>query len=311
MKKILITKKLPIIAKALLAKKYEVDEVEGILSKKQLIEAVKNYHGLLTTISEKIDKNILSHAEKLEVISNYAIGLDNIDVEYAEKKNIFVYNLPDIVTNSTADLTLALLLSFVREILPANRFVVEKKWNKWTPSCFCGEELYGKIFGIIGFGRIGQAVAKRAISFGMKILFFHYRKYSIPEELKGKVKQVSFEELLKKVDYLSLHMPLNEKTKGMISLSEMKKMKKKPLLINMARGAVVKTEDLLIALQEGYLKGAALDVTDPEPLPLAHPLCSLKNCLVVPHIGTATKECRYAMAQKAAKNLLEYFEGKN
>ena len=162
-----------------------------------------------------------------------------------------------------------------------------------------GEELKGKIFGIIGYGRIGQAVARRAAAFGLKIIV-HSRS-----PITG-VDQVSLEELYAVSDYISLHVPLTDDTRGMIDRSAMEKMKKRPILINVARGGIVNTDDLLEALQSGLLRGAALDVTDPEPLPPSHPLCHLKNCLIIPHIGSATVECRTLMSKIAANNLSQW-----
>lgn len=304
MKKIFITKKIPPIAKELLSEHFQVDEYEkeGDISISELIKVVQNYDGMITLFNHQIDKNILSHAKRLRVIANYAIGLNNIDVGLAKKMGISVYNLPDIVTDSTADLTLALLLSLIRKICEARDYVLQDRWRSTNPLLFLGEELSGKTFGIIGFGRVGKAVAKRARAFGLNVVFHSRSKQKDPI-----AKQKSLEEVLHCSDYLSIHVPLTSETKGMIGQKEFQAMHKKPVLINMARGSVVDTQDLIKALEKGWVRSAALDVTDPEPISSDHPLCRFKNCLIVPHIGTSTKECRYEMAKKAAQNILMFF----
>ena len=310
MKKVFITRKLPHIAVDILSKDFDVDMNEKkYLSRKELIEATEKYDGILSTIPDIFDKDILSYAKKLKVISNYAVGLDNIDVEFAEKsKNIKVFNLPDIVTNSTADLTFAIFLSLIRKICPAKEFVKKGLWKEFDLELFVGEELFNKTFGIIGFGRTGKAVAKRALGFGLKVVFYNRSKVFLQKDELEKYKQITKEELLEISDYISLHVPLNEESKYMINLETMKTMKKKPVLINMARGPIVKTDDLIKALKTGLVRGVGLDVTDPEPLPSNHSLLSFENALIVPHIGTATVECRYIMAKKAAENILFFLK---
>ena len=305
MKKVLITKTLPSdIAKELLSKKYLVDINEGsVLKKEDLIEAVQKYDGILSLLCDRFDKEVLSYAKNLKVISNFAIGLDNIDQNEAHKKNIKVFNLPDIVTESTADLTFAILLSLIRKIPEAKAYVKKNKWVAYDPTLFMGEELHNKTFGIIGFGRCGKAVAKRALGFGLNVIFYNRSKVDLQDDLKL-CKQVSLDDLFKSSDYISLHVPLTEETKHFLFLDTIKQMVKKPVLINMARGGVVNTDDLVYALENKLLRSASLDVTDPEPLTKDHPLLSLENCLVVPHIGSATLECRYQMAKKAAENIL-------
>lgn len=308
MKKVFIARSIPNIAQNILSKKFEVIVNEKKeLSKEKLIEVMKEFDGILSTIPDILDKEVLSQAKNMKVISNYAVGLDNIDVEYAKTKNIAVFNLPDIVTNSTADLTFAIFLSLVRKICVASDYVKNDLWKSVDPDLFVGEELHGKIFGIIGFGRIGKAVAKRALGFGMKVIFCHNRELTDLEKVEG-CKQVSKAELLSQSDFISLHVPLTPDNKYLVNIDLMKEMKKKPIIINVARGGVVNTDHLIEALKQGYIRGAALDVTDPEPLSGNHPLCRFENCLIVPHIGTATIDCRYEMAKKAAENILNFFK---
>ena len=306
MPKVLITKKLPSIAQKILEKTCEVDVSSKIqMSREDLFLAVQKYDGILCTTLDFFDEELLRSATTLKVLSNYAIGLDNIDVEYAHSRNIAVYNLFDEVTNSTADLTFAIFLALIRKIPQAVSHVKNNLWKTWICGLFAGEELYGKTFGIWGFGRTGKAVAKRALGFGMNVVFYHYKSTEL--STTEPIRQVSFDEFLEQSDYISLHIPLKKETKGIVNLSLFQKMKKHPVLINMARGSVVNTDDLVQALKKGLIRGAALDVTDPEPLPGTHPLCQFENCLIVPHIGTDTFECREEMARKSAQNLLQYF----
>ena len=301
MVKILITRDLPDIGKTIL-KDFEVHQnKKNALTKNELIEAVQLYDGILSTFLDFFDKDILKHATQLKVLSNWAVGTDNIDCAFAKEKNIVVHHLPDIVTISTAEMTLALLLAIFKNVCPANTFVKDGKWNKWDPTFFVGQELHGKTLGIVGFGRIGLAVAKRALGFGMRVLFHKRTKIDVEH-----CKQVDLDTLLKSSDVVSLHMPLTKETRGMVDLDFLKKMQPSATLLNLARGAVINQNDLIFALKNRIIKQAALDVTDPEPLG-KHELANLDNVIITPHIGTATIECRTQMTKKAAENLLAFF----
>ena len=309
MKNVFITRRLPYIAKDILLDKFEVSErsENSPCPNDRIIEIVKNYDAVLSTVSEKFDKTILSKRDKLKVISNYAVGLDNIDLKYAKSIGIAVYNTPDVVTNSTADLTFSILLSLIRRISPAQSFIKKNKWKSWDPELFLGEELSGKVFGILGFGKIGQAVAGRAIGFGLNIIYYDIEEKNVESILDKHAKPVRLDDILEKSDYISIHLPLTNETEHLINRSTFDKMKKKPIILNMARGNIIKTVGLVEALKSGKIRGAGLDVTSPEPLPGNHPLCRLDNCIVVPHIGTATQECRYSMARLAAQNIIKHF----
>ena len=309
MRKVLITRRLPDIAKNILSDSFEVNQIEDNkpLSRELLISAVQKYDAILSTVTENFDRTVLSKSKKLKVISNYAVGLDNIDLDFAHSLGITTYNTPDAVTNSTADHTFALLLSLIRKVPNAINYVKDNKWKMWDPELLVGEELTGKTLGIIGFGKIGQAVARRALGFGLKVVYYNHSKKIVDPHIDPYVRPLIFNEILQSADYLSLHLPLTNKTKGMINKETIKKMKKQPILINMARGEIVNTDDLLISLKAGYLKGAALDVTHPEPLSGDNELCSLQNCIIVPHIGTATLECRIEMGRIAAENIINHF----
>jgi glyoxylate reductase len=303
MRKIYITRQMP-AAREVLKGHFDVEEnlQDRILSREELKQVVRQFDGVLSTIADKLDRDVLESAERLKVISNYAAGLDNVDQVVAKERKIAVYNVPDATTQSTADMTFAILLSLIRKVAEAEAYVKKGLWKTWEPNLFLGEELNGKYFGIIGFGKIGKAVAERALGFGLKVVAFARSKIDDP-----RVQQVSLEELYKKSDFISLHVPLTQETKGLINWETLKKMKQRPVIVNMARGAVVCTDDLARALKEGIVRGAALDVTDPEPIAVSHPLCHLENCLIVPHIGSATVECRTLLAREAAKNLIRYF----
>jgi glyoxylate reductase len=307
--KILITKKIHPIAKELLKQHFLVDENDSdmYLTPESLKQAVKTHEGILCTIYDRFDAQILKEATVLRVISNLGIGVDNIDLAFAQSKGIKVYNLPDVTTQSVADLTFSILLALIRKIPQAQEFVRQDLWKAWDPTAFIGEELYGKTFGILGFGHIGKAVAKRALGFGLEVIFYNRSRVSLEGELKG-LKQVEWEELLMRSDYLSLHVPLTEETRGIINLKAFEQMKKKPVLINAARGTVVDTDALIVALEKGMIRGAALDVTSPEPLSGHHPLCMFENCLIVPHIGSSTLECHREMSHRAAQNLIDFFK---
>lgn len=309
MKKVFITRRLPSIAREILSKKFEVitNNNNEPYPSEMLSEIVADYDAVLSTVSENFKKEVLNTKGKLQVISNYAVGLDNIDLKCAQSMGISVYNTPDIVTNSTADLTFSILLSLVRKIPQAQNFIRQNKWKSWDPELFLGEELSGKVIGILGFGKIGQAVALRAVGFGLKIIYYDICKKDINSSLSPSVKSVSLDELLEISSIISIHLPLTKKTNGSINKNTISKMKKRPIVLNMARGDIVVTSDLVEALRKGKIRGAGLDVTCPEPLPGNNPLSHFDNCIVVPHIGTATQECRNEMARLAAQNIENHF----
>lgn len=303
MPKIYITRKM-LAAEELLQNYFEVEvnPEDRSLTREELKKVVRDFDGILTTLADKIDKEILDQAKQLKVISNSAAGLDNVDLQVAKERKIAVFNVPDATTKSTADMTFAILLSLIRRVTEAEEYVKKGLWRAWEPNLFLGEELHGKYLGIIGFGKIGRAVAERALGFGLKVLGYARSKFEMDH-----VSQVPLEELYEKSHYISLHVPLTPETKGLINKETIKKMKQKPVIVNMARGPVIVTDDLVQALKEGSVRGAALDVTDPEPIAPSHPLCQLKNCLIVPHIGSATVECRTLLARSAAENLMRFF----
>lgn len=308
MKTVFITRRLPRVAEQMLSRHFKVtaNKANKPISSSQLLNAVSKYDAILSTVSDKFTADVIAKKKNLKVISNYAVGLNNIDVPFARKNGVAVYNTPDVVTESAADMTFALLLSLVRKIEDARNFVRKNRWLGWNPEIFLGEELCGKTFGIIGFGRIGQAVAKRAAGFGLRVIYCDkFKKTS--KNLAGGMRRVDLKTLLKKSDYISIHVPLENDTRYMINKKTIGEMKKNPIIINMARGEIVDSKSLINALKGGHIRGACLDVTEPEPIKGSDPLANMKNCLVVPHIGTATIECRNAMAKLAAENIINHF----
>lgn len=269
-----------------------------------LVDLLPQAEGLFTLLTIPITEKVLQQAPKLRVVSNMAVGVDNIDIKACTQRMIPVGNTPGVLTESTADLTMALLLSIARNLPQASLDAREGRWKTWSPTGWLGTELNGAILGIIGMGKIGHAVAMRAAKFGMQILF------SDPEirTVDGAI-QVSLNELLSKSDFVSLHAPLSADTRGMINRVTLSQMKPSSILINAARGQLVDTPSIVDALTNHAIAAVALDVTDPEPLPPSHPLFSFPNCLVVPHIGSATQQTRRRMAELACENLLAGLNG--
>ena len=266
--------------------------------------------GIYSLLTIRISAETLSKAPHLKVISNMAVGFDNIDVAACSRRRIPVGHTPGVLTDGTADLTMAILLAAARRLLEANSDAREGRWTTWSPTGWLGADLHDATLGIIGMGKIGQAVAKRARGFGMQIVYCDsVRRLEIEKELE--VTWLDFNELLQISDFVSLHVPLNSETFQLMNVDNLGKMKKTAFLINTSRGPVVDTQMLVQALQENWIGGAALDVTDPEPLPPDHPLFSFTNCLVVPHIGSATWNTRRRMAELACENLLAGLQGKH
>ena len=267
-------------------------------SPEQLAEHVREADGLLCLLSDRIDRELLSQATALKAISNYAVGYDNIDLRAAAARGIPVGHTPNVLTEATADLAFALLLAAARRLPEGIEEVRTGTAPIWQPDHNLGSDVYGATLGIIGFGRIGRAVARRAEGFSMEILTTSSRSH--PSR---------FEELLRSSDFVSIHVPLTPSTRHLIGAAELEQMKPTAILINTARGPIVDQAALAQALRDGVIGGAALDVTDPEPLPLDDPLLEAPNLIVVPHIGSATRSTRERMADIAVDNLLAALAG--
>lgn len=263
--------------------------------------------GLFSLLTLRIDAALLDRLPNLRVVSNMAVGFDNVDVAACAARGIPVGNTPGVLTDATADLTLALLLAAARRLDQAARDAREGRWHTWTPDGWLGVELRGTTLGIVGLGKIGFAVAERARGFGMRIVYAARSQH--PEAAQLDAVRLSFDELLASSDFVSLHVPLTEATKHMIDAAALAKIKRGAILINTARGGVVDQDAVVAALRDGTLRAAALDVTTPEPLPVDHPLFSTPNCLVLPHIGSATETTRRRMAELACANLLAGIRG--
>ncbi len=278
------------------------------IEKEKLIRKAKDCDGLLCLLSNKIDRDIIDGLPRLKVISNYAVGFNNIDVDYATEKKIWVTNTPDVLTDATADLAFALLLACSRRIVEADKFTRDGKFKIWQSDLMLGKDLKNKTIGIIGAGRIGQAVGRRAVGFGMKILYYD-KKRIIEFEKETGAKFSNLNQLLKKSDFISIHTPLTKETYHMIDKEEFKIMKDGAILINTARGEIVNEKELVNALKSGKLFSAGLDVYEFEPK-ITRDLLKMKNVVLLPHIGSATVETRNKMAELAAKNIINVLKGK-
>ncbi|MEJ2543189.1 MAG: D-glycerate dehydrogenase [Calditrichaceae bacterium] len=308
--KVFITRKIPEAGIRILKEagyKVDIHEASTPLSRETFLQKIADIDAVIPMLSEDINKEAIDQAPGLKVIANYAVGYNNIDVEYAQSKNIYVTNTPDVLTEATADLTWALILSTTKRIPESDQFVRQGKFMGWEPLLMLGDDVSEKTLGIVGAGRIGQAVGQRAVGFNMNILY-HSPSRKKEFEAKTGAFQCSLEELLEKSDIITIHCPLNDQTKYLINSNNITKMKKRSFLINTSRGPVVEENALAEALKNGHLGGAGLDVYEFEPE--IHPeLLKLKNVVLVPHIGSATKETRSAMARIAAENVKSVLSG--
>ena len=265
--------------------------------------------GLYTLLTIPVTAALLDQAPRLRVVSNMAVGVDNIDLEACTRRGIPVGHTPGVLTDGTADLAVTLLLAIARRVPEASQDARQGRWETWSPTGWLGADLNGATLGIVGLGKIGQAVAQRAAGFGVNLVYTDTDEHPEIESKLG-ARRLALEELLRQCDFVSLHVPLTGETRGLINERALKTMKPTAILVNTSRGPVVDTAALTLALQEGWIRAAALDVTDPEPLPPDHPLYALDNCLVVPHIGSATWDTRRRMAERACENLLAGLEGR-
>jgi glyoxylate reductase len=263
----------------------------------ELLARAPELEGVLSLLTDRVDAQLLDAAPKLRAISNYAVGVDNIDVDAATARGIPVGNTPGVLTDTTADLAVALMLGIARRLADGDAYVRRGEWRTWEPGLLLGHDLHGATVGILGLGRIGRAVARRLEGFECTVLHTS-RSGGVP-----------FEDLLERSDFVSVHTPLTPETRGLIGERALRRMKPSAYLVNTARGPVVDTVALAAALHAGEIAGAALDVTEPEPLPGDHPLLDAPNLLVLPHLGSATHATRERMADMAADNLLAGLRG--
>jgi glyoxylate reductase len=299
--RVLITRAFPFDALERLKAEHEVDvwDDNAPPPREALLERAANADALLTIITERVDAELFDAAPSVKAVANLAVGTDNIDLDEAAKRGIKVGNTPGVLTDATADIAFALLLGIARRITEGERQVREGRWEPWYPTHMVGGDTTGTTLGIVGWGRIGQAMARRGEGFGMDVIH-HSRSSGVP-----------LDELLERADFVSLHTPLTPETRHLIGAPELRAMKRTAYLINTARGGVVDQVALREALQAGEIAGAGLDVTEPEPLPADDPLLTAPNLLVVPHVGSATTRTRSRMADMAVDNLLAALAGRD
>ena len=297
--RVFVTRRLPGDALDRLAAEHEVEVWPEQLppGRDELLARAPELDGLLSLLTDPIDAGLIEAAPRLRAISNYAVGVDNVDLEAAATRGIPVGNTPDVLTDTTADLAVALMLGISRHLVEGDAYVRRGEWRTWETGLLLGHDLHGSTVGIVGFGRIGQAVARRLEGFGCETLHTS-RSGGVP-----------LEELLDRSDFVTLHSPLTPETRGLIGDEALARMKPTAYLVNTARGPIVDSDALGRALHAGRIAGAALDVTDPEPLPGDHPLLGAPNLLVLPHLGSATEATRARMADMAVANLLAGLAG--
>lgn len=286
----------------------EVNPHDRVATKEEIMSGVENKDALLCLLTDTIDRDIIDAGKNIKVISNYAVGYNNIDVAYATSKGIIVTNTPGVLSETTADLAFALLLAAARRISEGDKFMREDKFRGWAPELMLGTDVHGKTLGIIGLGRIGQLVAKRALGFDMKIIYYNTKR-KLEVEQKLDVKYKNLDELLRSSDFVSVHVPLTSETKGLLGKKELALMKPSAYLINTSRGEVIDEPALIEALKNKRLRGAGLDVFWGEPTNINPELYELENVVLAPHIGSASLETRSKMAEIAASAVIDALEG--
>ena len=311
--KILLTRTLHDFALKELKKKFQVEIHTGKIPipQKTLKSKIKEMDGLICFPYDKIDKEIIQSAKKLKVISTYSVGYDHIDTQFAKENKIRVGYTPEVLTDATADMAFALLLDSLRRISEGDRIIRKGQWKQiYGAYDYVGLDLQGKTLGIMGLGRIGKTLAKRAKAFDMKIIYHNRKQISKTEEKKIGVKYTTFEKLISQSDVISIHVPHTKETNEMFNMKKFRKMKNTAFLINTSRGKVVNEKDLAIALKEKIIAGAGLDVFETEPINKNHPFLKLENIVLAPHVGSSTKETRVKMAKITVKNLILGMKGK-
>lgn len=310
--RVLVTRRIPEVGLALLREVAYVDVWDRPLPppRDELLRRVEGVDGLLSLLTDRVDDELLDAAGPgLKVVANLAVGYDNIDVAACARRGVAVGNTPGVLTQATADLAFALLLAAARRIPESAALVTQDRWLTWDPLLLLGRDVGDATLGIVGFGRIGREVARRARGFGMRILA--HDRAPAPDEVYRElgVERVDLDTLLAESDFVTLHVSLSAETWHLIDAAAIARMRPGAILVNTSRGPVVDQAALAEALRSGHLFGAALDVTDPEPMRADDPLLALPNCLVVPHIGSATQRTRDRMAEKAARNVIAGIRG--
>jgi glyoxylate reductase len=276
-------------------------------------EVIRNLQGadaLLCILTTRIDRDVIAAGDRLRIVSTMSVGFEHIDVAAATERGIYVGYTPGVLTDATADLAFSLLMAAARRIAEADRFVRSGSWKQWSPTLLLGRSIAGKTLGIVGFGRIGQAVAQRARGFNMRILYADEARRSPDEERQLSVEHRPLDALIRESDFVTLHVPMNDGTHHLIDEARLKAMRRSAILVNTSRGGVVDQQALAAALKEGWIAAAGIDVYEQEPIAPDDPLLALDNVVLLPHIGSATHETRGQMAEIAARNILNVLAGK-
>lgn len=309
--KIFITRKIPDSGIELLKEKgfeLEINKKNRVLTKNEIIKGIKNKDGLIPLLTDNIDKEVINSEPNLKMIANYAVGYNNIDINEATKRKIPVSNTPDVLTDTTAEMAWALLFSVSRRIVEADKFTREGKFKGWDPNLMLGQDISNKTLGIFGTGRIGTAFGLKSKGFKMNVLYYDEKNNStLEKELNAK--KVEKSELIKKSDFISIHLPLNKSTFHFIDINELQNMKENSILINTARGPIINENALIKALEKKWIFGAGLDVFENEPI-INPKLLKLDNVIIQPHSASATIKTRSKMSIIAAKNMIEGLENK-
>lgn len=308
--KVFVTRAIPEEGLNLLRKycEVEVSPYDRMLTKEELLEKIQGKNAVITQLTDKVDKEFFEAAKEVKIVANYAVGFDNIDLEEATIRGVYITNTPDVLTNATAELAWALLFATARRVVESDKFMRSGKFQGWAPMLFLGKGVTGKTLGIIGAGRIGQAFAKMAKGFDMKILYTARSPKKEFEEETG-AQYVDLDTLLKESDFVSIHVPLTPETRHLIGEKELKLMKKSAILINTGRGPVVDEKALVKALKNKDIYAAGLDVYEREPM-FEEELAQLDNVVMLPHIGSATEEARRDMSIVVAQNIIDVIEGR-
>jgi len=305
--KVLLTRRLHDFALDKLRKKYEITVHSGKIPmpKNRLLSLIKDKDGLICFPYDSIDKQIINSAKKLKIISTYSVGFDHIDIKYAKKKKIKIGYTPDVLTNATAELTISLMLDLLRRITEGDRLIRKNNWTEiFGAYDYVGRDVSGKTIGILGMGRIGKSVAMKALGLGMNVIYHNRKPMPKKMEIFLKSKYVSLNNLFKKSDVLTIHIPYSRETHQLVDSSLLSKMKKTSFLINTSRGKIVNENNLIMYLQQNKIQGAGLDVFEKEPINKKNKLTKLENTVLAPHIGSSTDETRYEMTEIAIKNLI-------
>lgn len=310
--KVYVTREMPERGLRIIKEKFDAEVWPDYASppRKTIIEKVAKVDALATLLSDKIDAEVFDAAPNLKIVAQMAVGFDNIDVAEATKRGICVTNTPGVLTETTADFAWALLMAVARRVAEADKYVRTGQWKvSWHPMMMQGRDIYGATLGIVGLGRIGCAIAKRAQGFSMKVLYYDViRRPDFEKEYN--IKFTDIDHLFKEADFVTINAPLTKETHHLVDEKKLKSMKKTAYLINNARGPIVDEKALYKALKEGWIAGAGLDVFEQEPTPKENPLLQLNNVVLAPHISSASFETRSRMAEMVAENLVAFFEGK-